>query len=188
MRRDAPADPVRRSKVVPAVALVELLDGARGGDPDVDGLAALRGEPVERVRGDGDELGVARLLPRVADEDATGYERPRTWGALHETVPLERADEARGRALRQSRARRELADGRRLRRLEDGDEELRRAVDRLRSRGLGVGTRSHIVELIGPQNESRLAHAGSSTVAGVRHWCLTPDMSGLTPGMSTKVR
>ena len=59
MRRDEPTHPVRRAEEVPAVALVEELDAAGCGDAEVDGLAGLGGQPVERLRGELDELGLA---------------------------------------------------------------------------------------------------------------------------------
>src|SRR4029077_5122614 len=68
---------------------------------------------------------------------------PRT-EPLHEALALEGTDEPRRGALRQPRADRELADRRRLGRLHDAYEQLRRALD-----GLGAslcGHAAHIVE------------------------------------------
>ena len=133
VRRDVPADPVRRAEEVAAVALGEQLDRARVGDSEVDRLAALAGEPVERLLGELDELRLTRLAAGVADENGAGSELARAL-ALDQPLALERADEPGCRALRQAAPLGELADGRRLDRLEDLDEELRRAVDGLRSR------------------------------------------------------
>ena len=47
MGRYEAAHPVRRAEEVAAVALLEELHRPGGGDPDVDGLAALQRETVE---------------------------------------------------------------------------------------------------------------------------------------------
>ena len=85
-----------------------------------------------------DEIGPERLPAGVAQKDGAGLERAASRIALDEPLALERPDEARGRALRQARELRELADGRRLVLLDDVHEQLRCALDRL-----GSGLRDH---------------------------------------------
>ena len=120
---------------MPAVALVEHLGRLRGGDAEVDRLAARPGEPVEGAGRERDEVAARRLPAGVGAEN--GARREHAAGvAPDEPLPLERRDEARGGALRQATAIGELSHGRGLRGLDDVHEQLRRAVDRL---GAGLG-------------------------------------------------
>ena len=95
-------------------------------------------EPLERLARELDEIGPRRLPVRVAKEHRPGADRAARRIALHEPLALERADEPRGRALRQPRQLGELADGRRVLLLDHVDEQLRGSVDRL-----GSGARRH---------------------------------------------
>ena len=77
-----------------------------------------------------------RVTGREAQQNGPRVQPAALAEALDEALSLQCRDESGGRALRQPGARRKFADGRRLRGLDDADEQLRRAVDRL---GTGLG-------------------------------------------------
>ncbi|MFZ0340812.1 MAG: hypothetical protein WAL31_00560 [Gaiellaceae bacterium] len=113
-----------------------MLDAVGAGHGEVDRLSARVGEsPQARLRELGERL--RRVAARVAEEDGTGAEAAASAEPLYQSLTLEGADEARGRALGEAGALRELADRRRLGRFDDVDEQLRGALDRLGSRGFG---------------------------------------------------
>src|SRR5581483_802533 len=133
---DTAADPVGDADEVRGVLLREVLDAARAGDREVDRLAGGVGKAAE---GPGGELceRLRRVAARVAEEDGARSEPSALAEALDQAAALERADETRGRALREAGALGELADRRRLGGLDDAHEQLRCAVDRLGAGGLG---------------------------------------------------
>ena len=140
MRRDAAPDPVRRAEEVPAVALVEELDGAERRHADVGGLAARLREAVERLRRR--RRRAPRRLSRAARtgwSTAPGHEEAAA--ASRWISPWRsRAPTSREVVLFGSSSRAESAPtvgG--SRRLEDVHEDLRGAVDGLRAL-------AHIVE------------------------------------------
>ena len=130
-----------------AVALVEHLDGSRGRDAEVRRLAADPGEALESAPGELDEI-VPRGLPAgVAQQHGPGLDGPASRIALDEPLALERPDETRRRALRQTGELGELPHGRRFAFLDDVHEQLGAALDRLGSGVHGHGSSdSHDVE------------------------------------------
>ena len=136
LERHAAPDPVGDADEVRGVLLREVLDPVGAGDGEVDRLAGRVGEAAEARGGELDE-GLRRVAGRVAEEDGPRAEPAAVAEALDKALPLQGGDEARGRALREAGALGELADRRRLGRLDDADEKLRRAVDRLGAGGLG---------------------------------------------------
>ena len=137
-----PPNPVGDADEVLGVLLREVLDPVGAGDGEIDRLAARLGEAPQRRLGELDERAGA-VAAREAEQDGPGPQPAAVAEPLHEALPLERGDEARGRALRQSCSLCELADGRRPRRLDDAHEQLRRTVDRLGAGGFG---HTHMVE------------------------------------------
>ena len=113
------------------VLLREVLDAERRRHAEVHRLAGQLGERLQRGPG---ELGEA--LAGVAVREPKQH-RPRrdaaVAGALDEATAFERAYEPGRRRLRQPAAGGELADRERSVGLDHADEELRRAVDRLRA-------------------------------------------------------
>ena len=126
------AHPVRAADEVARVLLREVLDPERRRHAEVDRLAGEIGERAQRGRGELDETG-ARVAVGEAEEHGPRGDAA-VAGALHEPAALERADEARRRALREAGVGGELADPERAVRLDDAREQLGGAVDRLRAR------------------------------------------------------
>src|SRR5207245_11082788 len=94
-----------------------VLEPAGSRDGEVDRLAALVAEPAQARPGERDER-LRGVTACVAEEDGPRPESSPCAEPLHEPLPLEGAHQPRGRALRQPGARRELADRRRLGRLD----------------------------------------------------------------------
>ena len=83
-----------------AVALVDLLDAERRRDGEVHRLAREGGEPVERGGREPDEVALVETALGETDENRAGTDARARSVPLKETLPLQRADEPRGRALR----------------------------------------------------------------------------------------
>jgi len=127
-------DPVGRTEDVTAIALIQHLDSGRSRDAEVRRFAAHAGEPLEGAPRELHEVEPGGLPARVTEEHRPGLERSAGRVALNEPLALERADEAGGRALRQTREMRELADRRCAVFFDDEHEQLRSALHRLCSR------------------------------------------------------
>ena len=137
VERDAPADPVRAADEMPGVLLREMLDAERGRYAEVDRLARQL-----RQLSQGRTSEVDQALAGVAVREAEEHRARRDTAvarSLHQSAALECADEAGGRALRQPGPLRQLADAHRTCRLDDADEQLGGAVDRLGSALCGHG-------------------------------------------------
>ena len=102
VERHAPADPARDADEVPRVALGEVLDAGRRRDREVDRLAGLASASQRSalVRELG-EVRVGHAALREAQQHRPGAQAAAD--ALDEPLPLERRDEARGRATSAAR-------------------------------------------------------------------------------------
>src|SRR5262249_35480108 len=123
-------DPVGDADEMRGVLLRKVLDAVDAGHGEVDRLARRVGEPAQARRGKLDERR-GDVAVRVAKKHRPGCQPAALAHTPDEPLALERRDEPRGRGLRETGARRELPDGRRLRGLDDADEQRRRAIDRL---------------------------------------------------------
>ncbi len=134
MQRDRQPDPVRAADQVPAVHLGDLLDQtAVARHAEVDGLAGLLAEPGEHRLGEAHKIGLESAAAGVGHEDLAGGE-PAGRIAADQAVALQRGQQPGGRALGQPADRGQLRERDRVAVPRHLDQQLRRAVDGLRTR------------------------------------------------------
>ena len=141
MERHAAPDPVGDADDVRRVLLRKVLDAERAGNSEVDRLARVVGDPTKR-RGRELEQRGRGVAGREAEQHGPRVQAAALAEALHEPLPLERAEQARRGALRQAGPGGELADRRWMDGFDDAAEQLRRAVDRLGAGGFRCHLRS----------------------------------------------